>query len=83
MFQVDKEADSNTSNILLSEPIIDGAGEPEDDLETAQSHTLEVGIPNSNESDESDGDMEVDRFVQMPPSLSWILFSFYPSSAFL
>ena len=63
MFQVDKEADSNTGNILLSEPIIDGAGETGDNLETAQSHTLEVGIPNSNESEENGGDIEADRFV--------------------
>ena len=60
VFQIDTDADSNTGNILLSEPVTDGAGETEDDLETAQSHTLEEEIPNSNESG---GDIEVDRFV--------------------
>ena len=69
MFQIDKEADSNTGNILASEPITDGAGEIEDLLETAQSQALEEDIPNNNDSEESGGDMEVDRFVQMPPSL--------------
>ena len=63
MFQVDKEADSNTGNILLSEPVTDGVGETEDYMENAQSHTLEEEIPNSNESDKSGGDIKVDRFV--------------------